>query len=664
MPVPPHATSDTLRVSSSGGPVVPWSSSALWRLGLPLALFSVLWLDLIRLLSGNWEAREQYAYGWFVPFLALALFWKRWMDRPEGTKAESRKQKTETGPAKINFYSLLSIFLLCLLLLPLRVIFEINTDWPLIAWAYTSIVVGLTLYAFHLAGPSPLRLDRGEGQGEVSSCSSGPSSSAPGVVVPASQSPSVPESLSPCVRSPSLLSPWVRHFAFPVAFILVALVWPYRIEKGLTQNLMQWVASLTVEIIGWFGIPAFQRGNLIEVATGVVGVDEACSGIRSFQSTLMAGLFLGELYRLKWPRRISLVLIGLILAFGFNVVRTLILTWQASSHGIAAIDKWHDPAGMIIFLISFACLWALAGWLRHRAQKGEDRRSKIEDRQPAALSPNSQLPTSPPASHLRPPASEEVRGSRFEVQSSGLDSPSEPPVTPSSNFRLLSPTPQGFLLSLGLWSILCLLATEVWYRSHDRPDSGFFRWTVAMPQNNTTYQKIELPPRTLKLLSFDEGASGKWTEDSVEWSTHFFRWKPRSVQAVITSRIHRPEVCLTASGLRQVSESELVWLDAPPLKIPFRKYVFEAEGRRLYVFFCQLESGTERQTGLAGSKQAGRLQVVLKGQRLVGQQTLEIILTGCDSLDQAEQELQRRLPQLIEPATPGKQLSQAQDRAL
>ena len=39
---------------------------------------------------------------------------------------------------------------------------------------------------------------------------------------------------------------------------------------------------------------AIQRGNLIELSTGVLGVDEACSGIRSFQSTLMAALFLDE----------------------------------------------------------------------------------------------------------------------------------------------------------------------------------------------------------------------------------------------------------------------------------------------------------------------------------------------------------------------------------
>jgi hypothetical protein len=59
---------------------------------LPLALFSILWIDLIRLLSTEWEAREQYAYGWFVSIFALALFWRRWLDRPRPTGLEARGQ--------------------------------------------------------------------------------------------------------------------------------------------------------------------------------------------------------------------------------------------------------------------------------------------------------------------------------------------------------------------------------------------------------------------------------------------------------------------------------------------------------------------------------------------------------------------------------------------
>ena len=207
--------------------------------------------------------------------------------------------------------------------------------------------------------------------------------------------------------------------------------------------------------------------------------------------------------------------------------------------------------------------------------------------------------------------------------------------------------PRRYLVAVGMWSLLCILATEVWYRTHANPNAGVFYWAAAMPTNNPTYQNIEMPPRSLKLLSFDQGATGKWTEEGVEWSAHFFRWKPRSVESVIYSRIHRPEVCLPGSGFRQVGDSALVIFDAGPLKLPFRKYTYEMDGRKLYVFFCQWEDGAENQLGMQSSGQADRLQSVLKGRRLVGQQTLEIIITGCNSLDEAEQQLRKHLPELI-----------------
>jgi hypothetical protein len=198
-----------------------------------------------------------------------------------------------------------------------------------------------------------------------------------------------------------------------------------------------------------------------------------------------------------------------------------------------------------------------------------------------------------------------------------------------------------------MWSLLCIIATEAWYRSHANPNAGIFYWAAAMPTNNPTYQKIELPPRSLKLLSFDEGAGGKWTEEGVEWSAHFFRWKPKSIQSVIQSRIHRPERCLPASGLRQVGESRAQTFDAAGFRLPFRSYIYESEVKTLHVFFCQWEDGSKQQTGMEASNQAGRLRSVLTGRRVVGQQSLELILVGYDSLEKAEQAVRDRLPGLI-----------------
>jgi exosortase/archaeosortase family protein len=47
----------------------------------------------------------------------------------------------------------------------------------------------------------------------------------------------------------------------------------------------------------------------------LIGIEEACSGVRSFQATLMISLFLGELYSFNTARRVLLVIAGALLVF-------------------------------------------------------------------------------------------------------------------------------------------------------------------------------------------------------------------------------------------------------------------------------------------------------------------------------------------------------------
>jgi hypothetical protein len=208
------------------------------------------------------------------------------------------------------------------------------------------------------------------------------------------------------------------------------------------------------------------------------------------------------------------------------------------------------------------------------------------------------------------------------------------------------------MMGVGIWALFLIAATEVWYRSHANPNAGVFYWSVAMPTNNPTFKAVELPPRTLQLLAYDQGHSGEWMDEGSNWSAHFFRWKPRAIESVINSRIHRPETCLPAAGLRQVSGSDLVWYDAGDVKLPFRKYVFRNETQTLFVFFCQWEDGSEQQAGMGASNQEGRLQSVLRGRRMVGQQTLELILVGYESLEKADEAVRNRLPDLIKVEKP------------
>jgi len=519
--------------------------SGIWRGCLPFILFGVLWVDLIRQLGYVWETNEQYAYGWFVPIFALGLFWKRWIGRPPGSAPR------RSGPLGGSL-----VFLSAAAILPLRVVYEINPDWSIFAWPLALIVVGFSMYAVYLAGGFP----------------------------------------------------WVRHFAFPLCFILVAVPWPDLLERPLTQGLMRLNAGLTIELLSWFGIPAVQHGNLIELTTGTVGIDEACSGIRSLQSTLMGALLLGELYLFRWPWRLTLLASGLLLAFVFNVARTFFLSWESASSGSNALNKWHDPAGFTIAVACFFVLWLMALLARKRATSG-----------------------TPPA-----------------VPGSGLANASEPQSYDPAGRSLSFGTSRRFLLAVGVWSLCVVGFTKGWYFIHERSAPSPVQWSILLPTNNPAFKEVLLSPRVVQMLNYDFGASGSWTEpDASQWSVHFFRWLPRSLRAVMSARQHHPETCLPRAGFQRVSDSGLEVVESGGLRLPFYKSTFVAQDQVLYVFFCIWQDGDEQRPGVRTRNRTELLRAALEGRRRVGQRSIEIIVSGYPDMGTAADAVRRRLPELI-----------------
>src|SRR5260221_5476833 len=274
---------------------------------LALMPFAYLWFRLVNNLWPEWTTNPQYGYGLLVPFLCLGLIIRRWVGfREVGERtAKSEEQRTKNTE---RVAVVLLIGVLALLYLPTRLIEAATPEWRPIQWALGVEAVGLTLGAIYL------------GAGRV----------------------------------------WFRQLAFPICFFFVAIPWPTLLEAPIIQTLTRASAAIVVELLGWADVPALVHGNVIEVSTGMVGIDEACSGIRSFQSSLMISLFLGEFYRLSVLSRWLLVPTGFLLSMAFNVCRMWLLTLVAAKKGVAAISKFHDPAGVIIAILCTLALWGLA----------------------------------------------------------------------------------------------------------------------------------------------------------------------------------------------------------------------------------------------------------------------------------------------------------------
>jgi len=550
---------------------------------IALTLFA-LWFVLCRHLSGEWSVNEQYSYGWFVPFFAAFLFLLRWEDRPAAETRNAEGGMRNRIAIGIAIGALIVLF-------PVRLFEVANPDWRPVDWVHTAAVATLTLLLIWTAGGKP----------------------------------------------------WLRHFAFPICFFFVAVPWVSPIEDPVVQGLMRTVAAVATEVMTLFGVPAQLEGNLIRVSSGVVGVNEACSGVRSLQTSLMIGLLFGELKRLSVAKRCVLVFGALAIAIVANFARAFFLVWVAATQNISAVDRWHDVAGYTIVGVVFVGSLGLSAWLG----KGGSRKSEVGNgenfrRPEAAATENA----------LRP---------RFLLSTS------------------------YFLLCL-LYLLAVEAGVEGWYRMHERGLVARERWTARWPETAKDFHEIHLDERTKRILRFDEGRGAMWriqrTEDRGQKTEggdqrtedaallYFFRWRAGSNSALLAN-LHRPDVCLPASGWVQTGDYGIrSYAVSPGFSLPFRHFLFSqgppgagngGRQRFAHAFYCLREDRVRNESDASLAREEfaqepsewsrrERISLIVQGRRHLGQQVMEFVMmtTREGAPDQAEAAFAKMVPELVE----------------
>ena len=117
------------------------------------------------------------------------------------------------------------------------------------------------------------------------------------------------------------------------------------------------------DLLNLLGIAALQRGNVIEIAGQLVGVDAACSGIQSLQASLMASFFLWGNFKLSLRPGLALLFAGMFLSSALNLGRVIVLTYCAHQFG-AQNQTLHDWIGGIATLLILGGIFFVAIRLR------------------------------------------------------------------------------------------------------------------------------------------------------------------------------------------------------------------------------------------------------------------------------------------------------------
>lgn len=494
---------------------------------------AALWLPVCWRLHFVWSAGEDQAFGWAVPVLAVYLATERWHTRP--------RSLAPAGTAAITAW--LAIIIGACGLAAAMPVWEASLLWPRLQWWSAGSAALATIGFVALAGGW---------------------------------------------RS-------ARHFVFPIFFFTTALSWPTVVHLGVVSGLGGVNAWLAAEFASACGRPALATGNLIEVGTGFVGVDEACSGLRSLQAVWMVGWLFGEVFGLRWPRRVLLVLLALFTAFLGNVVRTIFLTWQAASSGTAAVDEWHDSAGITILLGTLVVV-ALLGWWFSRGR---------------AVMPSA----------------------------ASIDSTWRWPR-------------RAAVVLLGI-SAVGSIGTEAWYRWHERAaDTGVMLWRLEA--EGLPWRPVEVPERALELLGEPESEGLAWDGGGrTRALAYVFRWD-RDVVRAGAAEMHDPTICLPAIGAVLDAELAEEHMAIEGRDLAFQVYRFDTVNGVQFVFFGLWDGsigGMRPAVSGSGETLADfRFQLVREGRRRAELAHITFVTAGMADESMARDWLRLWAPRLLKPA--------------
>ena len=277
----------------------------------PAFLLVALWTWAIWSCAEHWRGNPNYSYGWAVPILALGFGLRRYFLWNE------EHARTEPSPGAVT------IFITAVLAMTAAFALEYAREemWhpEITLWSICLLVTFGTLAVFARIGGATL----------------------------------------------------TRAESFPVLFFLSSVPWPPRFEQPLTAGLMQSVAATTTEILHWLGVEAQSSGGAIALRSGLVGITEACSGIRSLQAGIMFGLAMGEWFLLRPGRRVLLLGIAIVLALLTNLARTLTLALHAEWHGAGTVEQVHDLVGNIVITALVLAIWFAGKCLSEGTQESE-----------------------------------------------------------------------------------------------------------------------------------------------------------------------------------------------------------------------------------------------------------------------------------------------------
>jgi hypothetical protein len=207
--------------------------------------------------------------------------------------------------------------------------------------------------------------------------------------------------------------------------------------------------------------------------------------------------------------------------------------------------------------------------------------------------------------------------------------------------------PRVLVTGLAVWFGVVFAGVELWFRDSRQIGS---QWTLSSPAGA---QPVVLEPAAVEMLQADHTVASSWRgADGSRWTMFFFEWRPGPSRSRILARMHRPEVCLPAAGLRRIGDRGILNVDAQGLTLPFEASQYEsASGQPIFVYFCPWQNrpgNSGRSEEFRDSAREASVRAVLRRERNLGQQVAQFVVTGYATPGDADAALGRQIGTLLQ----------------
>ncbi|MEX0323082.1 MAG: exosortase/archaeosortase family protein [Puniceicoccaceae bacterium] len=495
-----------------------------------------------------WSPDSYYNYGWLVAPLVGFILYRR-LSRIQ------LKRQSELSISRIGLlFTSLAISLVLIFLF--RVVIEVNPFWRIPLWLNATILLGLSM-----------------------------------LVV-------------------SILTGWrgFLYLAFPFCFFLLALPWPLIFEVWIIQRLTELVTSITVLVINLIGYPAQGMGSTILIGDIHVGVDEACSGIRSLQALIMIAFFMGEFFSFGMIKRGILLVGSVVIALIMNGFRAIVLTLVTINGTEEQFDFWHDTLGNLNAVGGALLLFGATELITYLF--GTEKTNSDKNRFLLVHT---------------------LSGKTFKVYAS--------------------------LFVLGFLAVE--LSINAYYSVREKSVNPLPVLAIDWPDNgNLAYEESVLPERSQDLLKceYNLQADVRWSF-GIEGTVVYYGYTGDDLMASLAGFGHSPLICMPSIGAQLVEEKPRLKVNVQGIPWDANHFEFAVDlpGKRkqsIQVFWLVWES---RQMGVVAETMEdrrdrawkARLAPVLSGRRDFGRQVLLVYING----DYGDDFIRRKFQELLDQIT-------------